>query len=249
MVRKQLKKIKYWDGRFLYLMISLVVVLITYSFFSDRSWHTLFSWFIGVLVLIAAIYADIDNSKHLILASSLGLSYFLFSILSLIFNSRLIFFLSSLSSVVFFTATVILIISSMLKKHEVTPNTIYGAISVYLLIGFIFSNVFTFVVTTEPSSLINVMNNSSAVDNTDALYYSYVTLTTLGFGDVVPANDLTRTFSVLEAIIGQLYLTILVAILISNFIPYRRKKLNPGFTQHKLVDIKNNYRKSKISKK
>ena len=139
----------------------------------------------------------------------------------------------------------------MLKKHEVTPNTIYGAISVYLLIGFIFSIVFGFVTFIEPNSITNSLNATNTVQNIshpDVLYYSYVTLTTLGFGDFIPTNSVTQTISILEAIIGQLYLTILIALLISNFIPYRRKpKAKKAYVQKKLNEITKSRRK-KISK-
>jgi len=52
----------------------------------------------------------------------------------------------------------------------------------------------------------------------DLIYYSFVTLTTVGYGDITPANSLTKSLTILEAIIGQLYLTVLVALLVGKYV-------------------------------
>lgn len=230
MVKKQIKRLK---GQFFYLMISLVLLLLSYPFFKSSSLETFFSWFVGLLVFGAAIYADSDNKQHFFVALALGIIYLGFSFLSLFSNSKFLALLSVISSVIFFLFTIFLIIESMLKKHEVTPNTIYGAISVYLLIGFIFANVFTFVLFVDPISLSSPTITS--LSHGDTLFFSFVTLTTLGYGDIFPASSLAQSLSVFEAVFGQLYLAILVALLISNFIP--KQYLKPKkrkFIQKKL---------------
>ncbi len=233
MVKRHLKTIKELRGQFLYLMVALVIVLITYSLFESTQWSTYISWFIGLLIFGAAVYADSDNLKHLFLASALGITYLIFSFFYLFSQGSLMLnLLSSLSSVLFFVYTIILILSSMLRKHEVRPNTIYGAISIYLIIGFVFSTIFAFFYFTNPSFLISPSH--STLSNDTIIYFSFITLTTLGYGDIIPGTSFAGTLALFEAIIGQLYLTVLVALLISNFIPKRKQHVKKSFVQKKL---------------
>ena len=220
MVRKQIKQLK---GQFFYLMASLLVLLLIYPFLHTTTFETFASWFIGLIVFGAAIYADSDNTQHFFVAFSLGVSYLIFSLFSLFSTSYYLRLLSMVFAVVFFTYTVFLILDSMLKKREVTANTIFGSVSVYLLFGFIFAQIFNFIMFVNPSSLVS--SSLETFSYSESLYYSFVTLTTLGFGDVIPSTALTQSLSIFEAVLGQLYLAVLVALLISNFIPNRFRKV------------------------
>ena len=60
------------------------------------------------------------------------------------------------------------------------------------------------------------------------MYYSFITLTTTGYGDFVPAADVTRMIAVTEALLGQVYLVTIVALLVSNVGSTRRRRVGPG---------------------
>lgn len=94
---------------------------------------------------------------------------------------------------------------------EVNDNRLVGSICAYLLLGLIWAEIYFF---------INVLSPNSFHGLSDAkvqgfLYYSFVTLTTLGYGDILPLKPVARNFSVLEAVSGVLYLAILVARLVA----------------------------------
>jgi hypothetical protein len=76
---------------------------------------------------------------------------------------------------------------------------------------------------TSGESLLRSPTDSSA-HATELLYFSFVTLTTLGFGDIVPAREMSRMFAVTEAIVGQLYLTIFVARLVALYVGRARDR-------------------------
>jgi hypothetical protein len=101
------------------------------------------------------------------------------------------------------------------KSPEEKDNaeTICGALSVYLLIGQFFA--FTDSVV---GSFTRFFVAAGSYSLKDYLYFSFVTLTTLGFGDLVPRGDLSRTLVMIEAMLGQLYLVTVVTLLVSNYI-------------------------------
>lgn len=116
--------------------------------------------------------------------------------------------------VILLAATPIVILRRILGHAEVTIETILGALCVYLLIGLTFASLFTTVnaLGTEYFALPASQNQP-----VDLLYLSFITLTTVGFGDVVPNGDFARSIVVLEALIGQIFLVTLVARLVAGF--------------------------------
>src|SRR4030066_329002 len=116
----------------------------------------------------------------------------------------------------FYLFTLITIISYVFRDEEVTGDTIYGAICVYFLIGITWTTIFVLINILQPGSFyINPPNNIDNVqDWSDLIYYSYATLTTLGYGDITPVTSQARSVGVLEPIVGHLYLTILLVRLI-----------------------------------
>jgi hypothetical protein len=117
------------------------------------------------------------------------------------------------------TLVAILVISLLLllrifrRKGEITYATIQAAISIYLLFGLAWANAYLIVIQTNPHSFQSTVSLSLS-SSTAWLYYSYVTLTTLGYGEITPLSDVARVLSIGEALTGQLYLAVLVARLI-----------------------------------
>jgi len=98
----------------------------------------------------------------------------------------------------------------------VTRHTICGAVCVYFLIGLTFANLYELIELGHHGSfIINTMPLTPYVTSTDLAYFSFVTLTTVGFGDVTAATSQARSIVVLESVTGVLYLAILVARMIS----------------------------------
>lgn len=103
----------------------------------------------------------------------------------------------------------------LMKTFSKGPITIYrlqGSIVVYLLIGLIFANMFHLVFHLEGTSAFKGLEEN---DLKEFLYFSFTTLTTVGYGDISPAIPVSRSIANLEALIGQLYPAILIARLVS----------------------------------
>jgi hypothetical protein len=117
-------------------------------------------------------------------------------------------------------ATVVIIIGRVLRMDRVTVQSIYGALSAYLLIGLMFAGWFGAI-----AALVHgpFFASGQPVNPATLQYFSFVTLTTLGYGDFTAAGNLGRAIAVLEAISGQVFLATLVASLVSAYGTSRRR--------------------------
>ncbi len=97
----------------------------------------------------------------------------------------------------------------------VTLNRVVGSLCIYLLIGVLWAILYSFVELVEPTAFLYA--GREAGDPIEhLLYYSFVTLTTLGYGDTTPVHPVARTLAYLEAVIGQLYIAVLIAGLVGR---------------------------------
>lgn len=97
------------------------------------------------------------------------------------------------------------------SHKRVTLNTVAASLAAYLLIGLIFTGGYRFVAIVSPP-----MFSQSGVNGFTYEYFSYVTLSTVGYGDFTPANDGGRTLAILEALLGQAFLVTIVAMVVAN---------------------------------
>jgi Ion channel len=99
------------------------------------------------------------------------------------------------------------------ETQAVTLQTMFGVLCLYLLIGLIFGVAYA---TVNDLSSTSFFNPPGSYGRDDFLYFSYTTLTTVGYGDLVAATNLGRSLAITEALLGQLYLVSVVAVIISN---------------------------------
>jgi ion channel len=138
---------------------------------------------------------------------------------------RLVAGLSALWAAGILLFTVYVVVERVLRHRIVSMQTIYGALSAYLLIGFAFTALFTATaaLSTEP-----LFADGSKADGGTIQYFAFVTLTTTGYGDLTPAGQPARSLAVLDTLLGQIFLVTLVARLVSVFGTERRR--SPGDT-------------------
>lgn len=108
----------------------------------------------------------------------------------------------------------IVVLVRVTRDRRVTMNTIYGAITAYFLFGMLMGFQYAAMEEIESSSFA-IPGEAKERYTEDFLYYSLVTQTTLGFGDITPVKAIPRTLSVIQAVTGQVYLVVLVARLVA----------------------------------
>lgn len=118
-------------------------------------------------------------------------------------------------SVAFLGVTTFLILKDVLTARVVTGDTISGAVCAYLLIGILWGLLYAWIRIREPAAFSTGEVAGRATLDEPMIYFSFVTLTTLGYGDIQPIDHAARTLALLEAITGQVYLVVLVARLVS----------------------------------
>ncbi len=104
----------------------------------------------------------------------------------------------------------------IVHHRHVTRETIAGAICIYVLIGLIFANLDYAIQLVSGTSFFA---QSGQHGLPDFVYFSYITMATVGYGDLTPAPGLPRTMSVLDALVGQVFLVVLLARLVSLYVP------------------------------
>lgn len=133
------------------------------------------------------------------------------------------YLIDSITTFLFLVAIVVLMIRHIAKSRRVTPTIILSSINGYLLLGVlgaallgIAASVDRMVLSTDMAGI--AFPGQHPPESFDYLYFSFVTLTTLGYGDITPLSHLSRSTAVLLAITGQLYMTILIALLVGKFL-------------------------------
>jgi hypothetical protein len=97
------------------------------------------------------------------------------------------------------------------SHRRVTLNTVAAALAAYLMIGLIFTSMFRFVEVVAPPFFTQTNTSPFTYE-----YFSFITLSTVGYGDFTPANDAGRTLAMLEGVFGQIFLVTIVALVVSN---------------------------------
>lgn len=164
-------------------------------------------------IFIAVIYAVSQKRHHILVAVLLALPM-LGSIWSRYFGEySALQVVGGFCGAAFFIFAIIQILIFVYTQKEVTRDLIAGAAIVYLLMALAWSFIFGVVESLNPGSF-SIPDIEGISTSRVFLYYSFVTITTLGYGDITPVTSLARSLCILEAVIGQLYLVVQVAWLV-----------------------------------
>jgi hypothetical protein len=202
---------------YLYLMAALLLLLIADPIISMLPGAMLFGSVLNTMVILAGIWGVRHRKRGIWIVLLSGIPSIIIAWLGQagLFPDRLGILLP-LYFVTYVTLSV-LILSHLFYAEEIGPNVIFGALSVYLMIGVIFAAMYAFVELHMPGSYHGIDANLSQVSKGTMgfVYYSFVTLTTLGYGDIYPLSPVARSLAILEAMIGVMYTAVLVARLVS----------------------------------
>jgi voltage-gated potassium channel len=116
----------------------------------------------------------------------------------------------------------VVLLSRIFSRPVVTSATVSAALVVYVMLGIVWAQVYRLVEYFHPGSFRGIAESGLPEMQRDLFYYSYVTLTTLGYGDMSPVSPVARSLAITEAIVGQLYLVVLVAGLVGMHLSHRR---------------------------
>ncbi len=140
-----------------------------------------------------------------------------------IIDAHAIYLMENISTFLLLVAIVVLMIRHIARSQNITPTIILSSINGYLLLGVLTSVLLAIAhrlpVIMDAGASSGIQFPDTTTPNLgDFIYFGFVTLTTLGYGDIVPVSHLSRSLTVLIAIAGQMYVTILIAMLVGKFL-------------------------------
>ncbi len=212
------------QSRFLLLLVSLMGLMVLEPFLFDRTGIKFLLEIFFSVILFTSIYAVSEKKQTALIAFLLAIPKLGSTWASSFMTHPLLHFFDSIFGIIFLAYIIVLILAHIFRQTEVEHETIYGAIVVYILIGLMWVFLYNLTEVLHPQSFS--FSHALGSESRKALYYfSFVTLTTLGYGDITPVSDPAKSLAMLEAIVGQIYLTVLVARLVGIHIAqYMRKK-------------------------
>jgi ion channel len=203
--------------RHLWLLISLLVIFIVSPFVAPFYYGPTVLNVIAAIVLLAATYAVSRRRSFLIISLSLSIFSIAMTFWLAAAPGHWLVIISHGSLVIVIVFFVVAILSYVLGSGRVTWDKIYGAICAYLLLGYAWPFAYSLIEELQPGSFVSTMSTMPAdlVGRVMQLrYFSFVTLATVGYGDIVPHTPAARTMALLEAMLGQFYLVALIGRLI-----------------------------------
>lgn len=202
--------------RFSYLTKSLLLLILAYPYLEHDLIGQVLMSIITIMVMMSLIVAVSDRKRHLVIAMCFAVPWLLSLIINfpLIEEDRTVLVRRDIVfAVLLFFYTTIIIFIHLIRSREVTSEILFAAVCVYILIGLSWTAAYILLDFFYPGSFVDI-EGQPIMDAPRYLFFSFVSLTTVGYGNIVPATDQARSLSMIEAIMGQLYLTIMVARLV-----------------------------------
>jgi voltage-gated potassium channel Kch len=141
------------------------------------------------------------------------LSFFL-QLSALYYDKTLITSLRFSVIIVFYLLMTYFCLSFTAQDKTISITTLFGSISAYLFIGFIFAYIYLLIALISPNSFTGLNTQYDA----NAIYFSFITLTTVGYGEIVPLKPIAQNFVWLESFTGQCYLAVLMGQLVGRYV-------------------------------
>jgi hypothetical protein len=212
-----------YKDRFLFLIVFIVTLIVLGPFIEGFVRLRFFMNLFFSIIFIATIYAVSQKILHIIIAAILVIPALLAVWTPDIPMHNILLTIGYICGLVVFAFAVISILKYLFAEETVTRQTISAAVAVYLLIALMWSFIYRLIENLYPGSFAVAHDKLQEAPNI-YLYFSLVTITTLGYGDITPTGSQAVSLSVLEAITGQIYLVVVVAWFVGLYVSKKSKQ-------------------------
>ncbi len=217
---------RFTSYRFAILLTIFLLQLLTTPFFEGSMAAGYASDTFFYLLLAAAAFS-IRNSRFFKPAIVLGIVSIACEITSYFSGSIMILIITGFVANTYLVLVTLIIAASVARQRSINADTVMGGLCVYVLIGIFWTSIFINLELIHPGSF-NFGVHGQHLDILSIygllMYYSFVTLMTIGYGDVVPMSSMAQTLTILEGLIGQFYLIFFMASLVGLYIQKRQNK-------------------------
>jgi hypothetical protein len=212
--------------RFVNLLIFILALIAIQPFGEAIHKLSLFVQIITSVILISAIYAVGQRIRHTVIGILLAVPLLITMWAKHLLEIRWLQIPESVIGITFFGFIITLILKFILSRDEIKADMIAGAAAVYLLLAITWAYAYSLIAIVVPGSF--AMAETQNITRSIAIYYSFVTITTLGYGDIFPVTTAAKSCAVLEAVVGQLYLVITVAWLVGVHVSQKLTEKSPS---------------------
>ncbi len=197
--------------------ISIIIVIIAVIFVSPylqeigKSGHLIHNLLL-TLIPLTSYYSLVREKNRAIIILFLTAPFVILYSIAFLYTNFYLQIAAYGIGVILYLYIIVLLVIKLLSYRVVTANLIYCAIANYLMIGLVWAGIYNVLEGIFPGTFSGITQYG------DLTYFSFVTLTTLGFGDIAPQSILGKNFVVLEAAIGDIYIAVIVAIIVGRYI-------------------------------
>lgn len=205
------------QNNFIYLFFSLIIFLFSAAAvveLPDGLGEDIFST-VTILMLAVSIKSLKTERTWKWTVYALIAVFILFTGLGKFFAHQFYVYFILITLLVFFIGSFATASKQVLFIGDIDGNKIIGSLTLYLLLGLIWTMIYLLLLAMDPSAFSGIEAANWQQGFSRVAYYSFVTLTTLGYGDILPTNHIAEFFVYMEAIIGVFYMAIIVSSLIS----------------------------------
>ena len=202
----------------IFLLMSIVAFVFIFPIIDNEVIHDLFITISYTLVLLS-IFSIVGSMTKLL--SYLVVLAVVANFLLLFFADRLLGVISFLISTLTFTIATGVLIKHIAISKNVTVAVVIQAISGYLLIGIIGVLLNSILLAFDENAITLTISGSKF---SSIIYYSFITLTTIGYGEIVPQSVFARSISIFIGVCGQMYLTVIIALIVGKYLSLNLRK-------------------------
>jgi hypothetical protein len=205
--------------KFFALFLFLLASLILYPFAETSAFGYYAFRVLGSTAIVLCVYVVSFRRSLVVAAAVLAVPTFLHRVLNLGTNTGSLSLFNVTVSFLFDVFIVVVIFRRVFVPSQPNSETIFGALCIYLLVGFGFASIYGMVSILQPRAfyLNPVANFHTVPDRLDFIYYSFGTMTALGASGITPVSAEARSVTVIEAIVGVLYLAVLISRLVGAY--------------------------------
>jgi len=199
-------------SRFIYIILSifLVILISPYIRNTGTAGH-IFTSLLAAMIPLSSFYALTADRNRATTILIIAAPFVILDGMSIFFSNRYLMIVAISFGIILYFYIVVLLVNNLLSYRKVTADLIYCAISTYFLIGIMWSGIYIVLEGISPGSFSGISEAS------DLLYFSFVTLTTVGFGDITPQSIISKRLAVFEAAMGCIYLAVIIAMIVGRY--------------------------------
>jgi hypothetical protein len=196
------------------LLFSELALILIYPFLAATAFRDEVFRLLAVVVFGTALYTVLGRGRITAIALILGTPAILFRLINIVKHVELFRLPDEILGLVFMIFVTSVLIWTIISNPSVTTDTLAGAVSAYFLVGITFGLAYMMIERLVPGSFKDTIQPGKAFTPSEFTFFSFVTLTTVGYGDIVPWGAHARSVAMIEAVIGIMYPAVLISRLV-----------------------------------